>query len=562
MSDPVPGPSTPTGAEGPDPDGVASHTEEHALAGNSIAVAGWTLVSRVTGFLRVATVAAVLGPTFFGNTFQAINVLPNLTFEFLTGAVLVSLLVPPLVRCVDRGDRHAVERIAGGFLGVALLGFGLIAVLAVVAGPLLLRVLLLGVADPAVAEQQQRVGMVLVVLFAPQIILYGLAATGAAVMNAHDRFALAAAAPAFESLGVIITLVVYAFAYGTGPGLDAGVAELLLLGLGTTAAVGLHAAAQLWGARRVGVRLVPRAGWRDPEVRQIIRRAVPSLGYGGLNALRTFGVLVVANRVPGGVVAFQLALNFFHLPVAVCARPVAVAVLPALSRLHHDGRMGRFRDELTRAVGLAAFLVVPAAAAYAALAFPLARAAAFGEMATPAGITMIAVSLGALAAGLLGEGAFVVATHASYARHNARTPLRSMALRTLVTLAGIVVAFTLVEGTAVLVVLGLALSAGNLASAWHLGRHLHRTLPPGQERVLPPLLRAGGAAGLMVVPALLVATTLPDVLGGRWQHAVAVLAAAAVGLITYIAVHKALRSPELAALQGGLPSALQRRHDA
>lgn len=77
----------------------------------------WTLVSRLVGLLRLLTVAAVLGPTYFGNVFQAANLVPNLTYEFLTGALFTSLLVPSLVRHVDDGDAGALARTAGGSWG-------------------------------------------------------------------------------------------------------------------------------------------------------------------------------------------------------------------------------------------------------------------------------------------------------------------------------------------------------------------------------------------------------------------------------------------------------------
>ena len=39
---------------------------------------------------------------------------------------------------------------------------------------------------------------------------------------------------------------------------------------------------------------MPRAGWRDPEVRAIIRLALPSSGHAALNCATFFGLLVVS----------------------------------------------------------------------------------------------------------------------------------------------------------------------------------------------------------------------------------------------------------------------------
>ena len=64
------------------------------VAGGSLSVAAWTAVSRVTGFIRLAIVGAVLGPTYLANTFQAINQFPELVYAALTGTVFTMLLVP------------------------------------------------------------------------------------------------------------------------------------------------------------------------------------------------------------------------------------------------------------------------------------------------------------------------------------------------------------------------------------------------------------------------------------------------------------------------------------
>ena len=113
---------------------------------------------------------------------------------------------------------------------------------------------------------------------------------------------------------------IFVFLAGTGL-TNVTTPEVLLLGLGTTASVGVHAAAQWLGARSVGIRLVPRAGWRDPELRQILRRVVPTLCYTGLAASQTVVVLAIANRLAGGLVGFQLALNFYFVPIAIVTWP-------------------------------------------------------------------------------------------------------------------------------------------------------------------------------------------------------------------------------------------------
>jgi len=319
------------------------------VAGNSMTVAGWTAVSRVTGLARGIAVAAVLGPTYLGNLFQALYVVPALLYQMLAGSLFVALLVPVLVRHADARDTRATQRIASGFLTAAAAVFAGIAVLGVVAAPLILRVFSLGVADPAAAAEQRRLGLVLLALMMPQLVLFAIAGTGAAVMNAHGRFAMAAGAPALENLGVVTVMGMTAILFGTGHDVhDASMAQVTFMGVGATAAVAMHAGAQWWGAARVGVKLAPRAGWRDPEVRAVLRRSITSFGVAALDGGRQLAVLPAANRVAGGVVAFQLALNFASLPVALGAKPVGTALLPQLARREGERSYALLRDDFVR----------------------------------------------------------------------------------------------------------------------------------------------------------------------------------------------------------------------
>ncbi len=525
-------------------DGVAVGTVD-GIAGDSMTVAGWTIASRVTGFFRFAAIAAVLGPTFFGNLFEATNILPNLAFEMLTGPLIAALLIPHLVRLLDSKMRPAEERLAGGFLGVLLVVFGATVAIVIAAGPVVLSLLTILVPDSAIRADQLSIGWPLLAMLMPQALFYAIAATGAAVQNAHGKFALAAAAPALENIGIIIVMGLSAALYGMGLEVnEVGTSQLLLLGLGTTGAVALHAGAQWWGARKVGVTLIPRAGWTDPDVRKILRLAVPSTGFAVLTAARTIGLIIAVGSLPGGVIAFQLGRYFFNFPVAVAARPVIAAQLPRLSRTFNDGDDLQFGTTYRRGVELIMFVALPASLLMIALAEPLARAATYGEMASSGGIALAAVAIGTLAAGVLGESLFLTATSAFYARRNAGTPLIAMVIRLGLTVIGTVLAVVLGEGIWVLAILGLTVAISDLITGFGLHSALDRVLPPSLEPVLRPerlvnLVIAALSVALGVGAATLTRTMM---IPGRFTEAV--IGAVSVA-VAYLLMQRLRRSPEL-----------------
>ncbi len=527
-------------------------TPEGAVS-DSLSVAIWTFVSRFTGVLRGVAIAAVLGATYFANTYQFTNSLPNLIFYgLLAGSLFSSLLVPALVQHIDSGDSRAAARTAGGLLGVALLGMVALVPIVAVLTPWLLRLGSIGASDATAAHSQARVGAVLVLLLLPQVPLYAIVGTATAVMNAHRRFALAAAAPALENLGTIAVLGVVAVLYARAA-TEHHVPDslLLLLGVGTTGAVMLHAGTQWWGARRAGIVLVPNAGWRDPQVRATVRRALPAVAQAALAALQLAALTLIADRAAGGVVAFQLAMNFYFLPIAVGATPVALSLVPRLSRMTAPSQAGLFRDTYVRGLVFASFLVVPAAAAYAVLARPLAGAIGMGAFGAAGGRVLLAAALLGLAPAIIGETLFLVTTYACYARGDTTYPLRGMIIHAAVCAGGIAAAAQL-HGPVLLTGLGLSFSAGSFVGAGYLVRHLRRGLPHGGEPVLRPFLRTIACSALMAAPAWVSARFLDRHLTGAAGRVAVMLIVTAVGASVYFAAQAAMRAPQMQWVKGAV----------
>ena len=199
-------------------------------------VAGWTLFSRVTGLLRVAVAGAILGPTFFANIFQATNTVPNLTYNLMAGSVLTTLIIPLLVGALDRDGHDAAKQLLRQLVGVVIAGCAAAAAAVLLCSPVIVKLLTLGVHGHADAADARNQCWVLLFLVIPQIGLYGIVAVATAAQNARNHFALAAAAPALENIGLITTLVLAAKIFGRDTH-HVSSAYLLFLGSGATLAV-------------------------------------------------------------------------------------------------------------------------------------------------------------------------------------------------------------------------------------------------------------------------------------------------------------------------------------
>jgi putative peptidoglycan lipid II flippase len=518
-------------------------------ARDSLVVGLGTAVSRLTGLVRVVMVGAILGPTTFGDTFQLTNSLPNLVYYgFLAGSLFSSLLVPALVRHVDAGDPARTARMAGGFLG-----FSWLAMLVVVPVVFLVIPPVLGLLTPgegATATDQARL---LLLLMCPQVFLYALSGASAAVLNAHRRFALAAVAPAVENLSMMAVLLTTWLVYGSVAAQSSQpTGVVVLLGLGSTTAVAANAALAWAGARTSGVTVRPRAGWRDPVVRDVVRRAVLSVLQAALLALQMLVLLLLAGRAAGGTVALQMVFNFYALPIELVATPVGLALIPRLSRLHREPRGERsFRETYREGLQLALFLAVPAAVGYLLLAGPIAHAIAVGAMASPAGLAMMTGALVAIAPGIVGQTAFYISLQAAYARQDTRTPLVAMGLQTAACLT-VALATLALPGEQAVRFLGAAYAVGALVGGLLLTRAVAARSELPMRSLLPLARRLTLGALAMSLPVLAVATLVTEGVAGRAGVVLTLVLAGLVGLVVYLAAQLALRSPELAALRQGV----------
>ena len=528
-------------------------TPEGAV-GDSLSVAVWTFISRFTGVLRGITVAAVLGATYFANTYQFTNSLPNLIFYgLLAGSLFSSLLVPALVPHVDSGDRRAAARTAGGLLGVALVGMLALVPVVAVLTPWLLRIGSIGASDSSAAHSQARLGAFLVLLLLPQVPLYAVVGTATAVMNAHRRFALAAAAPALENLGTIAVLGVVAVLY-TRSAIEGNVPTslLLLLGLGTTGAVLLHASTQWWGARRVGVLLVPNAGWRDPQVRATIRRALPAVVQAGLASRadcradpRGRPGTGRRGRVPAGD---QLLLPA-HRPGRHAGRPVAGAQTVPDDRAE-PGTACSVTPTCGASPSLPSWPSRPRRPTPCS-SRPLAGAIGMGAFGAAGGRVLLAAALLGLAPAILGETLFLVTTYACYARGDTTSPLRGMLIHAVICAAGIGVVARL-HGSALLTGLGLSFGAGSYVGAAYLFRHLRRGLPRGGEPVFRPFLRTIVCSALMAVPVWVISRVLATYLTSAPGRVAVMFVVTVVGASVYFAAQGALQAPQMQWVKGAM----------
>jgi murein biosynthesis integral membrane protein MurJ len=505
-----------------------------------------TMLARVIGFGRQVVFAHTVQASCLGTAYTTANMVPNIIYDIVAGGALTAVVVPVLAGPAraaagggadgDAGREQVRQTSAALFSWAILLLVPVSLVVAVIARPLV-SVLLGGTPGCPRATMVTLAARMLVV-FAPQILLYGLAVVLYGILQAHRRFASPALAPVLSSL-VVIGAYFWFGEVGRGyQDLTRPVPALawIVLAAGTTAGVAALVVTPLWPAARLRLQLRPSL--RFPAGVGARVRALATAGIATLIAqdASVAVVIVLANSRggSGSLVLYSFAWAVFFVPYAVLAVPIATSAFPELSARAAGSDTGSFdatSATSSRAVTVASWLGV---AGMAGTCVPLARVFQ-SHVSQAADARQLAIALAAFAPGLVGYGLTANLSRVLYADGRNRAAALAVSGGWLLVIVADLLIVPFVPRSAVVPWLGAATTVGLTGSGIALLVLVRRFRGPGALRgcgraALAGLAGAlaGAAAGLGVSAGLRPGGFLPNV-------AVTLLASAAV-LAAFLAV--------------------------
>lgn len=393
------------------------------LAGAAVLIGAVTIAARVVGFGRYVVFSHTVGQTCLGDVYFTANMVPTIVFEAVAGGALLSIVVPVLSGPVARGAREETDRIASALLTWTLLVLVPLTITGVLAARPVMG-LLLGGQDTCSPAEALAVGTRMLLIFLPQIVLYGATVVLGGVLQAHRRFIGPALAPLSSSLVVVATYLLFdAVTRGEGGDrlAEIGLLPQLVLALGTTLGVLALTLTVVVPVARTGVRLRPV--FSLPPGVAARARALAAAGVATLVAHQLVVAVVIrlanSEGSVGSVALYNYAWQLFHLPYAVLAVPIAMSAFPALSARAEDGDDRGYAATAAATTRAVLLVCCAAAAVLAAVAVPVARVFVLGAPGAAEPGTL-ARALVAFAPGLVGYGLVAHLGRALYASGHTR----------------------------------------------------------------------------------------------------------------------------------------------
>jgi putative peptidoglycan lipid II flippase len=386
-----------------------------SLLKSAATVGGFTLVSRLFGFVRDQLIAFTLGTGPVAEAFFVAQRLPNLFRALFAEGAFNNAFVPQFARKLEGEGEDKAFAFGRDVLSVLANWMVLFSAAAMIFMPWLMQYFAQGFrSDPdkmALATELTRICF-------PYLGLMSLTALFSGILNSLGRFTAAAAAPILLNI-VVITVTLLAWYLGLGNTPDTG----RFLAWGITISGVVQMLLLLVSAYRAGAKVRPGIPRFTPDVKRVLLLSVPGLISGGVTQINLAVATSLASGILGGTAFLYYADRLFQLPLGVIGVAIGVVLLPSLSRKLRANDLQGALDSQNRALEFALFLTLPATAGLIIIGAPILHTVFEHGAFTRASTLAVAPALAAFAAGLPAFTLTKIFQPSFFAREDTRTPM-------------------------------------------------------------------------------------------------------------------------------------------
>ena len=295
---------------------LTSGSISRKIFGAAITVGLLTALVKVVAFAKELVVAGKFGTGDSIDAFFIALVVPSFIFNVMADPFSTAL-IPNYIRVLEQEGKKAAQKLFSGVIAWALGLLGIMTILVVSAAPLYLPWIAAGF-----DKQKLDLTFDLLCVIAPVNLVSVIVVIWSAVLNAGERFALAALSPILTPAITILLLLefkswgVFALAAGLGSG---AVLEMLILGA---------------ALNRQGISLLPKLYGFDAHQRQVASQYLPTIA--GAFLICSSSIVdqsMAAMLLPGSVASLNYGYRVIASPMSIISTALTAAVIPYFSKM-------------------------------------------------------------------------------------------------------------------------------------------------------------------------------------------------------------------------------------
>ena len=385
-----------------------------------IIVSAMTFLSRVLGLVRDVVVARLMGDGAAADVFFLVNKIPNFLRRLFAEGAFAQAFIPVLTEQQAKKDNAALIEFIGKVTGTLGIIVFFTAIVGVIGSPVIAALFGTGWFIDYLNNEPEgakfELAAVMLKITFPYLFFVALTALSGAILNAVNKFSVAAFTPVLLNIAIISCALLlsprfeepaFGLAWGVFVG---GVAQLTF---------------QIPFLLKEGLLVKPSWGWSHPQVTKVRRLMIPALFGVSVSQINLLlDTLIASFLVTGSMSWLYYSDRLLEFPLGLFGIAIATVILPTLSRNHIGKNPEAFQQNIDWAVRAVCFVGFPAAAGLGVLAEPILKVIFERGAFTSQTAIMASFSLTAYAIGLVGFMLVKVLAPGFFSRQDTKSPVK------------------------------------------------------------------------------------------------------------------------------------------
>ena len=310
----------------------------------------YTIISRLLGYLRDVLIAIFLGTSFLADAFFVAFRIPNTFRRLFAEGTFNAAFVPSYTSELAK-NKSKSKTFTNQIFNLLFLGLFFLVLLIEIFMPTFVSLI-----APGFVKDSNRIDLAIQLtrITFPFLMFVSLASFFSAILNSHNKFAAASAAPIILNLVLIGILLfgkylndelVYYLSYGVS---IAGFLQLIFL------------------YKFVKKFYVIKLNFKfriNNKVKFFFKKLLPSIFSSGVTQINILVGTIIASFQASAVSYLYYADRIYQINLAIAGIAIGVVVLPQLSKHVHSKKKNKILQIQNKALELSMFLSLPAAVA-------------------------------------------------------------------------------------------------------------------------------------------------------------------------------------------------------
>jgi putative peptidoglycan lipid II flippase len=320
-------------------------------------VAGFTLLAKTAGVAKELVVAGHFGTSDALDAFLIAFIIPSFAASVMAGSLNASL-IPTFIEVREKKGKEAALRLLSGVLGWGTAVAAVISIVFALSGGYLIPL----VGSNFDASKLETTRSLFYILL-PILFFSNVSSIGASILNAEERFALAAVVPIVTPAITVLSLIFLGQRLG-----------IYVLALSILAGFAFEALLLLWGLFRRGLVVRPRLHRMDEAMRQVAKQCMPmAAGVFLMGSTTLIDQAMAAMLGPGSVSILNYGTKVVAFVLGIASVAVSTAVFPRFSQMVAAGDWDSIRKILRVYVCTVLLASIPITALLVVFSEPLVR---------------------------------------------------------------------------------------------------------------------------------------------------------------------------------------------